>query len=133
VLMDRIRPARVDLIEAQALKLVRIIANENVGTTSNSREKISINANVISCLLTFGTQFEAQQLDKEAKPLKFELLKNELVLLDSANRRKILSQIKRIASPLNPDDSQPRAFEKQLLRLCACIDGALSSSQSTRG
>jgi hypothetical protein len=133
VMMDRIRPARADLIEVQALKLVRIIANANVGTTSNLREKLLKNANVISCLSTFSTLFEAQQLDKEAKPLKFELLGNELGRLDVANCRKILLQIKRIASPLHPDDSQLPAFEKQLLRLCACIDEALNSSQSTRG
>jgi hypothetical protein len=133
VLMDRIRPARADLMEVQTLKLVRIIADANEGTTSKSREKLLKNANVISCLSTFGTQFEAQQLDKEAKPLKFELLKNELGLVDSANRRKILLQIKMIASPYHPDDSQLPAFEKQLVQLCACIDGALSSSQSTRG
>jgi hypothetical protein len=133
VLMDRIRSARADSIQLQALKLVRIIADANEGTTSNSREQLLKNANVISCLLTVCTQFEAQQLDKEAKPLEFALLKKELGRLDIASRGKILLQIKSIGSPYHPDDSQLPAFEKQLVQLCACIDGALSSSQSTRG
>jgi hypothetical protein len=128
ILMDRIRAARADLIEAQMMEFVSIIAEADVKTGPELREKLVSNASVLLCLSTVSTLFEAQHLDKGAKPLNFESLRSELDRCDIASRKKILSQIRSIASPLDPDGPQLPRSQKQLFLLCASIHGALDNS-----